>query len=52
MTVSTKRPGFGIRLGTVRLQMWKLATVPRNAAVILMTTAVMAQAKVWKFREA
>jgi hypothetical protein len=51
MTVSTNRPGFGARVGSLRLTIWKLATVPRNAAVILMTAACMAQSKVWKFRE-
>jgi hypothetical protein len=40
------------RVTDIRREFWKAGTVPYNAAVIMLTTAVMIQSQAWKFRQA
>lgn len=39
------------RLSSLRLQTWKLFTVPHNVMVFLLTTAILVQSRVWRLRE-
>jgi len=39
------------RLNSLRLGAWKLLTVPHNAMVVLLTTAILVQSRVWDIRE-
>jgi len=42
---------LGRRLGEVRREFWKFGTAPYNAAIILVTAAIMIQSQAWKIRE-
>jgi hypothetical protein len=39
------------RVTDMRRDFWKVGTVPYNAAVMLLTTAVMVQSRAWLIRE-
>jgi hypothetical protein len=41
---------LGRRLGEFRRELWKAGTAPYNAAVILVTAAIMIQSRAWKIR--
>ncbi|MBI5527381.1 MAG: hypothetical protein HY897_13695 [Deltaproteobacteria bacterium] len=42
---------LGRRLGEFRRELWKLGTAPYNAAILLVTAAIMIQSQAWKIRE-
>ena len=46
------RRSWRARRGAARMALWKLGTVPYNALVVLATSAVLAQSRVWKIRAA
>lgn len=39
------------RISGLRRELWKVGSLPYNAAIILITGAIMIQSQAWKLRE-